>query len=440
MKAEATGPRTVKFTFSNPDNHELPLIIGQLPVLSKTFFTTQPFEQTTLQPVLGSGPYKISNVEAGRSVTYERVRGWWGENLPIFKGRYNFNTQRDDYYRDYQVAFEAFGAGKIDFRLENKAQSWAQGYDSIPAYKKGDIIKRLVPLQAPALPQGFILNSRRDVFESRTVRHALSLTYDFEWANKNLAFGLYKRIRSYFDKSELAATGVPAGAELALLEPFRADLPPELFTQEFQPSVTDGSGNNRKNMQRAMELLQQAGWKLENNALVKNGKPLTFEILLTEGDTALERWIQPWLRNLERMGIKASIRMVDSAQYINRLNEFNFDVVVKSFPQSLSPGNEQRDYWHSSKANVNGGKNLMGVRSPVVDAMVEKIIGARSRAELVTATRALDRVLQWGYYMVPNWYSPAERLAYWNKFGTPATNPPYGLAIDTWWQKWQKAP
>jgi len=435
-KAEAIDARTVKFTFANSENRELPLIIGQLPILSKASFKGREFDQTSFDPILGSGPYKVGKVDPGRSVTYDRVKDWWGNQLPIFKGRNNFDTQREDFYRDYQVAFEAFAAGKLDFRIENMAKSWAQAYTNIPAFKKGDIIKYPITLHTPPPAQGFIFNIRRDMFKDVNVRRALALAYDFEWANKTLAFGSYKRIRSYFDNSELSATGVPTGAELSLLEPYRAQLPAELFTTEFQPSKTDGSGQNRDNMKQAIDLLQRAGYKLDGTTL-KNaaGKPLAFSILMTENDAALERWIQPWLRNLERLGIKGEIRTIDTAQFINRLNDFDFDMVIKSFPQSLSPGNEQRDFWGSDKADIKGSKNLVGVHDPVADALVEKLLAAQTREELVTATRALDRVLQWGFYMVPNWYSPDQRIAMWNKFGHPPENPPYGLAIDAWWAK-----
>ncbi|MGE3770127.1 MAG: extracellular solute-binding protein [Bdellovibrionales bacterium] len=435
-KAEALDKRTVKFTFASTENRELPLIIGQLPVLSKTFFAKRAFDQTTLDVVLGSGPYKVSKIEAGRTMTYERVKGWWGENLPIFRGRHNFDIIREDFYRDYQVAFEAFAAGKLDFRRENMAKSWAQAYNNIPAYKQGKIIKKMIPLHTPAVAQGFVYNTRRELFNDRRVRRALTLAFDFEWANKTLAFGAYTRQRSYFDNSELAATGVPEGRELALLEPFRNKLPPEVFTAEFQPPKTDGSGNNRANMKKALELLNDAGWKMDGTVL-KNaaGKSFAFDMLVTEKDGGLERWIQPWLRNLERLGIKVSIRQVDSAQFVNRVNDFDFDVIIHLFPQSLSPGNEQRDFWGSDKASMPGSKNLIGVADPVVDAMIEEIIRAETREDLVAAVRALDRTLQWGYYILPNWYIGSERIAYWDKFGFPPNNPPYGVAYDTWWAK-----
>lgn len=435
VKAEALGKRTVRFTVDDPNNRELPLIIGQLPILSKAYYSKVEFDKSSLTPPLGSGPYKVGKFEAGRYLELERVSNWWGAKLPIFVGRFNFDIMRDDYYRDYEVAFEAFAAGKLDFREENIARRWAQAYDNLPAYKDGRILKVPFTIKQPAQTQGFLFNLRRPQFQDRRVREALALAYDFEWANKNLAFGAYKRIRSYFDNSELAATGVPTGDELALLEPYRDALPPQVFTTEFQPSITDGSGNNRANMKRAFELLDAAGYKLMDDKLIgPDGKQLTFEILNNHGG-GLDRWVLPYIRNLERLGVKATFRTLDDAQFINRVNDFDFDSIIAPFAQSLSPGNEQRDYWGSAKADIKGSRNWMGIKDPVVDALIEKLLVADNREELVTTTRALDRVLQWGFYMVPHWYSADKRIAMWDKFGRPPVNPPYALALDTWWAK-----
>lgn len=435
VKAEVLGTRKVRFTVDDPNNRELPLIIGQLPILSKAYYGKVEFDKSSLTPPLGSGPYKVGKFEAGRYLELERVQNWWGAKLPIFIGRFNFDIMRDDYYRDYEVAFEAFAAGKLDFREENIARRWAQAYDNLPAYKDRRILKIPFTIKQPAPTQGFLFNLRRDKFKDRRVREALVLAYDFEWANKNLAFDMYKRIRSYFDNSELAAVGVPTGDELALLEPYRAQLPPEVFTTEFQPPRTDGSGNNRANMKRAFELLAAAGYKLVNDKLVgPDGKQFEFEIINNHGG-GMDRWVLPYIRNLERLGIKATFRTLDDAQFINRMQEFDFDSTIAPFLQSLSPGNEQRDYWGSDKADIKGSRNWMGVKDPVVDALIEKLLQADSREQLVTTTRALDRVLQWGFYMVPHWYSAQKRIAMWDKFGRPANNPPYGLALDTWWAK-----
>lgn len=435
LRAEALDDRLVRFTVDDPDNRELPLIIGQLPILSQAFFKKHAFENSGLTPILGSGPYQVGRFDAGKFIEYTRVKNWWGASLPLFVGRFNFDSLRDDYYRDYDVAFEAFAAGKLDFREENIARRWAQGYNNLPAYQDGRIKKVSIAVKQPALTQGFLFNLRRPQFADVRVREALSLAYDFEWANRNLAFGLYNRTRSYFDNSELAATGLPTGDELALLEPFRAQLPERLFTEEFQPPKTDGSGNNRANMKRALDLLQEAGYQLKDKKLIgPNGQQLQFEIVNNHGG-GIERWVMPYIRNLERLGIKASYRVLDDAQFINRMNDFDFDVAIAPFLQSLSPGNEQRDYWGSAKAAIKGSRNLMGITNPVVDTLVEQLVVAESRAQLVTTTRALDRVLQWGFYMVPHWYSPEKRLAVWDKFGRPPENPPYGLALDTWWAK-----
>lgn len=433
-KAEALDKHRVKFTFATTENRELPLIVGQMPILSEASFKGKDFAATTLQPILGSGPYKISDISAGRSLTLERVKGWWGENLPVNKGRYNFDRITYDYYRDITVAFEAFAAGKLDFRLENVAKNWAQGYNNLPGYKSGQIIKTEIMNNTPAAAQGFAFNLRKPVFQDPRVRQALAYAFDFEWENKTLAFGAYKRIRSYFDNTELAAKGTPDAAELALLEPLRDKLPPEVFTTEYQPPVTDASGNNRANMQKALELLKAAGWEQKDGALRNaKGEAMTFEIV--DYNAMLERWVQPFLRNLERLGIKASYRVIDTAQYQNRINDFNFDMTISVISQSLSPGNEQLDFWGSDKADIPGSRNIIGIKNPAVDALIAKMIAAPDRPSLIAATRALDRVLTWNHYIIPQWYTDRYRLAYWNRLGMPPKNPPYGLALDTWWAK-----
>lgn len=433
--AEALDKSRVKFIFATADNRELPLIVGQMPILSQAFFKKAKFDATTLQPILGSGPYKVDTVDAGRSITYKRVAGWWGENLPINRGRYNFDTLTYDYYRDPTVAFEAFVAGKLDFRLENIAKKWAQDYASLPQVKSGQIVQHEIKNGQPAGVQGFDFNLRRPLFQDARVRRALAYTFDFEWANKTLAYGAYTRLRSYFDNTELAATGLPDERELTLLTPLKDQVPPEVFTTAFNPPRTDGSGNNRENMRKALDLLQQAGWTLRPDSVLvdKNGKPFTFEII--DGSGYLEKWVQPWLRNLERLGIKATYRVIDSAQYQNRMNDFDFDVTIGMSTLSLSPGNEQREYWSSERADIKGSRNVMGIKNPAVDALVEKLIAAPDRPSLIAATRALDRVLTWNDYMIPHWYIGIYRVAVWDKFGMPAQNPPYGLALDSWWAK-----
>jgi len=438
IKAEKTGNNEVKFTFRGTGNAELPLIMGQLPVLARHFWQGKDFAATTLEPILGSGPYKIESVTPGRNVIYRRVADWWARDLPVNKGRFNFDAIRYDYYRDTTVALEAFFAGRYDARLENVAKEWATAY-STGAVKNGLIIKREIPNELPSGMQAFVFNTRRELFKDRRVREALGYAFDFEWANKNLAFGAYKRTNSYFANSELAARGLPAPEELKILEPYRGKIPDEVFTQEFNPPQTDGSGNARENLRKAADLLRQAGWTLKNGRLV-NGKGEQFTFEIVDSSPLFERWTQPFLRNLERLGIKAGFRVVDTAQYQNLKDNFDFDMTVNVFPQSLSPGNEQRDYWTSQRADQKGSRNLIGVRDPVVDDLVEKLIHAKGREELVTICRALDRVLLWGFYVIPHWHIGAYRLAYWDMFGYPATEPKYGLGFpETWWLNAEKA-
>ena len=433
-KVEQTGERTVKFSLSGAANRELPLIIGQLQVLPKHWFTDKrPFNSTTLEPIPGSGPYRIDSVEAGRSITYRRVDNWWGKDLPINRGRFNFDAIRFDYFRDADVAFEAFKAGAADIKVENSSKNWATGYD-VPPVKDGRIVREEIKHQDPQGMQGFVFNTRRPVFADRTVRQALAWLFDFEWTQANIMYGQYARTKSYFANSDLAANGAPTPAELKVLEPYRGKEPEEVFTQAFEPPKTDGSGNIRANQRIAFELLHKAGWDPKDGKMVnlKTGQPLTFEILLD--NPMFERIVQPYLRNLNRTGITASIRMVDSAQYQNRLNNFDYDMIVGSFPQSLSPGNEQRNYWSGEAAAQPGSTNLAGVKDGVVDALVAQLIAAPDRETLVNTTRALDRVLLWGWYVIPQWHNDHHRVAYWNRFGHPATPAKYGLPFETtWW-------
>jgi len=432
LSAEKLGPLEVKFTFKGTNNTELPLIMGQLPVMAKHFWKGKEFSATTVEPILGSGPYKIESVTPGRSMTLRRVADWWGKDIPVNKGRYNFDTIHYDYYRDATVAIEAFLAGKYDVRLENIAKEWATAYTS-PAVKEGLIIKKEFPNELPSGMQGFVFNLRREVFKDKRVREALNYAFDFEWSNKTVAFGAYKRSRSYFENSELAARGLPSPDELKILEPYKGKIPDDVFTTEYNPPKTDGSGDARANLRKAAEILKQAGWNLKDGKLINaQGKPLSFEIL--SESPAFERWIQPFLRNLERLGVQARYRIVDAAQYQSLIDNFEYDMVVSVFSQSLSPGNEQRDYWSSAKADQKGGRNLIGVKEPVVDELVEKIIHAPDRPTLITLCHALDRVLQWSYYVIPHWYTGAYRVAYWDMFGQPAIMPKYGLAFeDAWW-------
>lgn len=433
---QAVDAHTVRFDFKMTNNRELPLIIGDLPILPKHYWTAKgrDFSKTTLEPSLGSGPYQIKSVDTGRRVVYERVKNWWGEKLPINKGRYNFDTVTMDYYRDPSVAFQAFLAGSADFRLEPIAKNWAQGYDH-PAVKNGMIKKEEIKHSLPAGMQGFAFNTRRLIFADARVREALDYAFDFEWSNKQLAFGAYKRTTSYFSNSDLAATMPISEAEKALLEPFRDQLPPRVFSDVYAPAKTKGNGDIRQNLRKAQELLKQAGWTQQNGVLKnKDGQPFTFEIL-TYNDM-FDRWLLPFVGNLKKLGIEASIRTVDTAQYQNRVNDFDFDMLIDSVAESLTPGNEQYGFWGSQSADTKGSQNLIGIKNPVIDALIGNITEATTREELVTATRALDRVLQWNFYMIPQWYIDTFRVAYWNKLGRTENNPPYGLPyVETWWVK-----
>ncbi|WP_052812750.1 extracellular solute-binding protein [Desulfonatronum thioautotrophicum] len=436
VSAEKIGPRQVRFSFGGSVNRELPLIIGQMPVLSKAFWEDRDFERTTLDIPLGSGPYRITRVEPGRSITYQRVKDYWAADLPVNRGRFNFDVMRYDYYRDVNVALEAFKAGEYDFRQENVARNWAMGYDG-PALRQGRIIMEEIPHELPTGMQGFVFNTRRPAFRDPLVREALAEIFDFEWSNTNLFHGAYTRTASYFSNSELASEGLPSEEELALLTPHRDILPEPVFTGVFQPSVTDGSGNIRGNMRLALALLEEAGWVISGRDRrlrhTSSGEALEFEILLN--DPSFERVCLPYARNLDRLGISARVRTVDATQYQNRMNDFDFDMTVGLFPQSLSPGNEQRDFWTSAAAATPGSRNIAGVRDPVVDELVDLVIAAPDRESLVTRTRALDRVLLWGHYVVPHWHSRVFRVAYWDNFARPETNPRYGLALDAWWVK-----
>ncbi len=432
VRAEKTGDYEVKFTFKDTKNTELPLIMGQLPVFSKTYWQGKNFAATTLDPILGSGPYVIDTMEPGRTITYKRVKDWWAKDLPVNRGRYNFDTIRFDYYRDSTVALEAFFAGKYDFRLENIAKNWALAYD-MPAVKQGLIKKESLKNELPSGMQAFVFNMRRPLFQDRRVREALNYAFDFDWANKNVAFGAYERTQSYFDNSELAAKGLPSADELKILEAYRGKVPDELFTQAFHLPTTDGSGDNRDNLNKAAALLHEAGWTLKDGKLVNTaGQPFTFEII--DAEPMFERWIQPFIRNLERLGITVTFRIIDLSQYQNRMNNFDFDVTISVFGEGLSPGNEQMDYWSSEMANTKGSRNLIGVSDPVVDDLLNKLIHAKTREDLVTVTHALDRVLLWQYYVIPQWHIGAFRIAYWDMFGQPKIAPKYGLEnVDGWW-------
>ena len=436
-KTEILGSHRIKFSFEGAENRELPLIIGQLPILPKAWWSDREFDKTTLEFPLGSGPYKVKQIDPGRSITYERVKDYWAENLPVNKGRYNFDEIHIDYYRDATVALEAFKAGEFDFRQENVAKNWAIAYD-IPAVTQGQIIKEGIPHEQGTGMQAFVFNTRREMFKDIRVRQALGLLFDFEWTNKNLFYDAYTRSNSYFSNTELASSGIPQAEELAILERYRDQLPKELFTQPFTLPETKGDGNIRPNLRQALRLFKQAGWQLKDKKLINpEGQPMTFEVLLVQ--PTFERIVLPYVRNLEKLGINVSVRTVDTSQYKNRLDKFDFDMVIGNFGQSLSPGNEQRDFWGSSVADEQGSRNLMGIRNPVIDELIELVISAPDRDSLVACTRTLDRVLLWQHYLIPNWHITQHRIVYWNKFSRPAIAPRYALGFYTWWVDADKA-
>lgn len=430
-KAEALDPHRVKFTLTGPRNRELPQILGQLTVLPKHWWVSRDFEATTLEPLLGSGPYRIAKVEPNRSVELERVKDWWAKDLPLNRGRYNFDRIRIDMYRDSTVSLEAFKAHQYDYRAESSAKDWATGYD-FPAKQAGLVVTETVPHKRPTGMQAFVFNTRRALFSDPRVREAIAYAFDFEWSNQNLFFGQYTRTDSYFSNSDFAARGLPQGAELALLERFRGKVPDEVFAKPFHVPKSDGSGNNRDGLRKAIQLLERAGWKVKDRKLVNAaGQPFTFELLLNS--PLFERIAQPFARNLERLGISMRIRTVDSAQYTERVRTFDYDMVVGNWPQSDSPGNEQRDMWGSAAASRNDSRNLAGILNPVVDELIEEIVKADDRDGLIAATRALDRVLLWHHYVVPQWHVAVDRIAYWNRFGRSKINPAFGVDLQAWW-------
>jgi len=440
-KAEATGPNQVTFTFDVKGNRELPMIMGQLTILPKHYWTGKDANgnqrdplKTTLEPPLGSGPYRIKQMTPGRTISYERVADYWGKDLPVNRGQWNFDTIRFDYYRDETVAFEGFKAGNLDYWQEASSKNWATAYD-FAAVRDGLIKRQEVETERLQPMQCFVFNVRRPQFQDRRVRKAFALAFDFEWANKNLFFGQYARVGSYFQGTELAAPAdLPQGRELEILNEVKDQVPPEVFTTVHTNPANNSPDDLRGNLRKAVQLLKEAGYEVKDGVLIdtKTGKQLTVEFLLVS--PLFERIVQPYIANLQRLGIKATLRMVDSAQYTRRLNVFDYDIVVGNFAQSDSPGNEQRDFWGSEAAGREGSQNLIGIKDPTIDKLVDHVIFAKNREELVAATHALDRVLLWNDFVVPQWFSPKVRIAYWNRYGQPAKLP--GLTpgfMQVWW-------
>ena len=431
-EAVAEGTKRVVFRFANNENRELALILGDMMVLPKHVWEGRDFTRPSLDVPIGSGPYRIERFEPNRSVVYRRVADWWGRDLPTARGQHNFDVIRYEYFRDNTVAFEAFKAGQIDFRSENVARDWATGYD-FPATRRNLVLRDEIRHEIPTGMQGFAMNLRRPLFQNAQVRRALIEVFDFEWMNANLFYGAYARTNSFFSNSDFAATGLPQEREREILEGFRGRIPDTVFTEEHRLPVTDGSGNNREGARRALDLLRQAGWTIRDRRLTNaQGQRFEFEILLSSA--SFERVALPYTQWLERLGITARVRTVDPAQYQVRMDAFDYDMTVDVIGQGFSPGNEQRDYFTCQKARENGSQNIAGFCDPAIDALVEMVIAAPDRAELVARTRALDRVLQHGNYLIPNWHSRTFRIAFWDRFGRTPRNPRYGLGFPTgWW-------
>lgn len=465
VKAEKTGDHEVKFTFDSKGNRELPMIVGQMSVVPKAYWDgkdangrQRSLGETTVEVPLGNGVYKIKSVDMGRKIVYERVPDYWAKDLPVMRGQYNFDTLEVTYYRDRAPAFEDFKTGKLDFWMENRAAAWAAQYD-FDALKKGLVKKEALPVQRVAGMQSFAFNTRRPQFQDPRVRQAFNLLFNFEETNKKLFYGSYVRLDSFFANSDLQSKGLPEGRELEILNEIKSEVPPEVFTTEWKNPVNDKEGDYRKHQQEALKLFEAAGWKITSEVaddgscgffckamravglssaqtarVLRNdkGEQMTAEFLIN-GDT-FQNIILPYLQNLKALGINASVRAVDDAQYKQREDNRDFDIIVDNFAQSNSPGNEQRDFWGSAAADKSGSRNTIGIKNPAVDKLIDKIVFAKDRADLVAATHALDRVLLWNFYVVPQWYYPYERIAYWDIFGRPKTLPSQSASLmQVWW-------
>ena len=441
VKAEKSGEREIKFTFDGPGNRELPQIVGQLPVLPKHWWEgtdkagqKRDITQTTLEPPLGSGPYRLKEFVPGRTLVYEKVDGYWGKDLNVIIGTRNFQTIRFEYFRDSTVALEAFKADQADWRVENSAKDWATAYD-FPAVRDKRVVTEEFPIRNVGVMQAFTFNVRREKFKDPRVRRAFNFAFDFEEMNRQIFFGQYKRIGSYFEGTELASSGIPEGLELEILQPLKDKIPADLFIQPYTNPVGGNPQNVRNNTREALTLLRSAGYEVLNTKLVSvnNGEPLQVELLVEQ--PSFERIMLFFKPSLERLGIAVSVRTIDTSQYENRLRQWDFDIIINSWAQSLSPGNEQRNFWGSQAADQPGSRNLVGIKNPAVDTLIDRVIFAKSRAELVAATKALDRVLLWNFYVVPQWTYGKQRTARWDRFGRPDILPKYAASAfpTVWW-------
>ena len=431
VETELIGNDGIKMIFENNEDKELPLIIaGFLPIIPKKFYENLDVTKTFLDIPLGSGPYQVDSLDPGRQIKYKRVENYWAKDLPVNKGLYNFDTIIYDYYKDSNVLVEAFKVGEYDFRREYNVKRWLSEYD-FKAVQNGKVILTEMNNDRPVGMNGLVMNTRRDIFNNRNVRLALSYAYDHEWINKTIYQNAYVRTDSYFDNSPLASSGLPSKNELELLNVWKDEIPAEVFTETFTPPITDGSGNDRKNLLKAKEILEKEGWFVENGKLVKDGKEFKFEFLIVSPSD--EKIALAYQSNLKKLGITMDVRTVDSSQYQERLLSYDFDMIKRYWGVSLSPGNEQQFYWGSEVGQKDGSRNYPGINSPAVDALIEKLISATNREELTTAIHALDRVLLWGHYVVPLYHSNKDRIAYWDFFEYPDEIPLYGIVIESWW-------
>ena len=437
IKTELVDQNGIKMIFVNNEDKELPLIIaGFLPIVPKKYYENIDVTKTFLDIPLGSGPYTIESLEPGRQIKYQRVKDYWAKDLLANKGQYNFDTLIYDYYKDSNVLLEAFKVGEYDYRREYNAKRWQSNY-TFDAVDRGDVILQEMKNDRPTGMNALVMNSRKEIFNNPQVRLALSYAYDHEWINKALYNNAYTRTDSYFDNSPLASSGLPSENELKLLNPWKNQLPKEIFNQTYQPPVSDGSGMPRDNLRIAKKILEGEGWFVQDGKLMKDGKEFAFEFLIVS--PSVEKIALAFQKTLEVLGITMSVRTVDSSQYQARMLNYDFDMIKASWNVSLSPGNEQQFYWGSEVGKKDGSKNYAGVNSPVVDSLIETLIGAKTREELTTAIHALDRVLLWGHYVIPLYHSNTDRIAYWNFLEFPDEIPLYGLVIESWWANSEKA-
>lgn len=435
IKAEALGRRTVRFTFDTDQNRDLPVILAGMPVISKAYFSKNDFSATTQKPPLSSGPYKIIKLDPGRAIVYERDPNYWGKDLPSRRGHFNFDRIRFDVYRDDVVALEALKAKQFDLYEEYIARNWATAYN-ISAVERGELIKYQAPNKIPRGMQAFLFNIRDPRFSDIRVREAIANTLDFEWLNRTIFYDAYKRNNSFFQSTPFMARELPSAAEIKLLEPYRSMLPEKVFTEVYNPPVTDGSGYPRELLLKSQKLLEEAGWVIRDGVRVneKTGEPLTIEFLVRQ--KTFERVVGSIFRNLKKLGIQGKFRLVDDAQYQKRLDKKDFDVISIWWNMGLVfPGNEQKQYWHSSQADIRGSMNYAGLKSEAIDKLLDGITNARSLESLTAAARAFDRALLWQHLIIPHWHVSTFRVAYWNKFEHPKKRPTYGLGIETWWVK-----